>query len=116
MLVHDVFLLMCCHMHVLQIQNKKILQHPLVENFLFQKFWGVIFRLLLLQLLFYCTFLVSLNSFALILPRPGPDSEECKILNVCMELLFASTVHKRCSVTSVLLYSGCIVKCIQIED
>ena len=31
-------------------------------------------------MVFYCTLLVALNSFALVLPRPGPDSETCKVL------------------------------------
>jgi len=57
----------------------ELLQHPLVENFLCQKFWSTAFPLFLLNLLFYLSLLVALNWFALVVPRPGPDSETCKI-------------------------------------
>ena len=57
----------------------ELLQHPLVENFLFQKFWVMTFPLFVFNLLFYCILLVALNSFAVVVPRPGPDSETCKI-------------------------------------
>ena len=65
-----------------QIEHNRLelLQHPLVENFLFQKFWVMTFPLFLLNMLFYCTLLVALNSFALVVPRPGPDSETCMLL------------------------------------
>ena len=74
----------CCpyvHTVMFQIEHNRLelLQHPLVEDFLFQKFWVMTFPLFVFNLLFYCSLMVALNSFALVVPRPGPDSETCKI-------------------------------------
>ena len=55
----------------------ELLQHPLVENFFFQKFWVKTFPLFVFKLLLYCLFLVVLNIFVVVIPRPGPDSEIC---------------------------------------
>ena len=66
---------------LMQIKYKRLdlLQHPLVKNYIFHKFWLVTIPIYLAYLLFYCTFLIFLNSFALLSPRPGPESETCKI-------------------------------------
>lgn len=61
-----------------QCEHEKLLWHPLVENFIFQKFWLRTFPLLLLNMLLYCAILVALNSFVLVVPRPGPDSATCE--------------------------------------
>jgi len=65
----------------MQIKYKRLdlLQHPLVKNYIFHKFWLVTFPIYLVYLLFYCSFLIFLNSFAILSPRPGPESETCKI-------------------------------------
>ena len=62
-----------------QCEHENLLCHPLVENFIFQKFWLMTFPLLLLNVLLYCAILVALNVFALVVPRPGPDSATCEI-------------------------------------
>ena len=62
-----------------QCEHENLLCHPLVGNFIFQKFWLMTFPVLLLNMLLYCAILVGLNIFALIVPRPGPDSETCEI-------------------------------------
>ena len=78
----------------IQIEHNrlKLLQHPLVNNFLFQKFWVMAFPLLLISLLFYLVFLVTFNVFTLLVPRPGPDSETCKI----SETLYSAVYQYLC--------------------
>ena len=63
-----------------QIKHNRLtlLQHPLVKDYLYEKFWLMTFPLLLLNLLFNIALLVTLNWFALVVPRPGPYSETCK--------------------------------------
>ena len=64
----------------MQINYKrlKLLQHPLVKEYLFYKFCRVALPVFLAHLLLYCIFLVLLTSFAMVSPRPGPDSKTCK--------------------------------------
>ena len=78
----------------IQIEHNrlKLLQHPLVNNFLFQKFWVMAFPLLLISLLFYLVFLVTFSVFTLRVPRPGPDSETCKI----SETLYSAVYQYLC--------------------
>ena len=62
-----------------QIEHKPtLLEHRLVKEYFFQKFWLTAFPLLLLNLLFYFTLLVTLNTFALLIPRPGSDNNTCE--------------------------------------
>ena len=64
----------------MQIEHNrlKLLQHPLVEDLLSQKFRVMTLPLFLVNLLFYLIFLVTLNLFVTFgVPRPGPDT--CKI-------------------------------------
>ena len=77
----------------MQVKYKrlKLLQHPLVEEFLFQRFWLVAIPFFLLYLLFYTSLLIVLTSFTVVSPRPGPDSETCKSL----ELSYADSCHSQ---------------------
>lgn len=69
---------------IFQIRYKRLelLQHPLVESFLFHKFWVVTFPLFLVYLMLYIIFLFVFMYFVHSLPRPGPDSETCKIFTI----------------------------------
>ena len=64
---------------LLQIRYKRLalLQHPLVKDFLFHKFWLLAYPLFLLYSVMYCILLILLTSFALVSPRPGPGSDTC---------------------------------------
>ena len=65
----------------IQIEHNrlKLLQHQLVENLLSQKYRMMTLPLFRVNMLFYLIFLFTLNSFALVVPRPEPDSETCKM-------------------------------------
>ena len=78
----------------LQIEHQsKFLWHPLVESFIFHKFWTMTFPLLLLNLLFYFILLVALNVFALVVPRPGPNSDTCKKI-ISEPLILILLIHR----------------------
>lgn len=80
-----------------KMHTLKLLQHPLVEEFFFQKFWLMTFPFFLLNLLFYIALLVTLNWFVLVVPRPGPDSETCEPLEFAdTEFMLLSCVFETC--------------------
>ena len=65
-----------------QVKHERVelLQHPLIYRYINYKWWRVSFPLFLATLLLYLLFLIFLTSFALSVPRPGPQSIYCEIL------------------------------------
>lgn len=88
-----------------QCEHEKLLWHPLVENFIFQKFWLRTFPLLLLNMLLYCAILVALNSFVLVVPRPGPDSATCETQPASSDNVLPFIQLHNCSLVKLIITS-----------
>ena len=81
-----------------QIEHKPtLLEHRLVKKYFFQKFWLTAFPLLLLNLLFYFTLLVTLNTFALLIPRPGSNNNTCETWSILMVMGLYWQYSRMCS-------------------
>ena len=77
---HNEYLFLFAFPYSLQVSHKQLdlLQHPLISCYIKYKWWNVVFILFFLYILIYGIFLIFLTSFALSLPRPGPDNDFCK--------------------------------------
>ena len=67
-----------------QVKHKRadLLKHPLVSQLLEYKWRRVALPLFLGYMAVYLLFLLMLTLFALLSPRPSPDSDTCKLARV----------------------------------
>ena len=71
------------HLFSLQVKHKRLnlLQHPLISRYITCNWWRLS-PFFFIYLLMYAVFLVLLTAFALNVPRPGPDNQNCELHSI----------------------------------
>ena len=68
---------------IVQVKYERLglLQHPLIYRYINYKWWKMSFPVFMFYLLLYILFLIFLSSFAITVPRPGPNNEYCEFMH-----------------------------------
>ena len=69
-------------LYIIQVNHGrlKLLQHPLISRYITYKWWRGPFAFFLLYMAIYIIFVILLTSFAVSVPRPGPDDQYCEYI------------------------------------